>query len=78
MAEPLNESKSWWVTLPGVLAGLAALIGAVGGLYAVIEGKSIPQSPPSKIVTPTSSSLSDPCKKLPIDDRPISCLGDEK
>jgi hypothetical protein len=77
MPEPQSERKNWWATLPGVLTGLAALIGAVGGLYAAIVGQPIPQPTPTPTVMHSSPAVSDPCKALPVDDRPISCLGEK-
>ncbi|HEX4953958.1 MAG TPA: SPOR domain-containing protein [Thermoanaerobaculia bacterium] len=57
-----EESKGFWTTLPGVLTGFAAVIGAVTGLYVamkpqtgpaqVTESSSVPTSGPA--VTPTT------------------------
>ena len=83
MTSPNESKKSWWETLPGVLAGMAALVGAIGGLYAVIpEKRATDQNAPiaaqatKPVITPLTDTKPDPCK-LPFKNRPISCLGDK-
>ncbi len=34
-----NEKKHWFETLPGILTGIAALIGAIASLYVAVSGK---------------------------------------
>ena len=86
MTDPTEHRKSWWETLPGVLAGLATLIGAVGGLAAIFirpdpepPPKPEPDSKPAHVSStlPAETPKPDPCK-LPFAERPISCLGSKK
>src|SRR5215208_7516228 len=47
-AEPMSQeprSGSWWLTLPGVLTGLAAVITAVTGLAVALHQISAPSGP---------------------------------
>ncbi len=34
-----NDKKHWFETLPGILAGIAAVIGAIASLYVAMDGK---------------------------------------
>ena len=34
----MNEKKSFWVTLPGIIAATATLLSAIGGLIVVLSG----------------------------------------
>lgn len=45
-----EEKKSFWLTFPGILTGIAAVITATTGLYAVIKNKH-PESPAATIRT---------------------------
>jgi hypothetical protein len=60
-----NKQGSWWTTLPGILTALAALITAITGFYVALSPHRDRPAP-------------DPCTSLPVDERPISCLGSGK
>ena len=47
------SNKSFWTTAPGILTGIAAVITAIGGLYAVT--RESPQAEPSKVATAPST-----------------------
>jgi hypothetical protein len=57
-----SESRSFWTTLPGILTGLAALLTAVGGLYATgVIGRSPAPTPTATATTaPTMSAAPTP------------------
>jgi hypothetical protein len=46
-----GSGKSFWTTLPGVLAGLAALITALVGLYVALYPRTEPKSPETPSTT---------------------------
>ena len=49
-----DSKKSFWTSVPGILTGIAAIIVAIGGIYAANE--SIPTPPaPSPVSSPTPS-----------------------
>lgn len=48
------SNKSFWTTVPGILTGVAAVVTAIGGLYAVTRERS-PQSEPSKAAAAQST-----------------------
>jgi hypothetical protein len=49
------SKRSFWTTVPGVLAGVAALITAIGGLYAVIRERQPSEPSQSGASLPTAS-----------------------
>jgi hypothetical protein len=61
MSEP-KEGASWWQTIPGILTGVAAVITAVGGIFAAIHqsgifaGKRSPATPPAASAETHSTS----------------------
>lgn len=62
-----DDGRSWWATLPGLLTALAAVITALTGAYVAFTKTTDAQDKPP-----------DPCKTLPFEQRPISCLDKEK
>lgn len=66
-----KEKNNFWATLPGILTGLAALITAMGGIYAIYRGA---QSPPKDVVSsspaesnPQPSTFGNPVSSSPSD-----------
>lgn len=59
----LQKSKFWafWTTLPGVLTSLAALIGAIGGLYLTFKNNDDENGrpDPNPVSTETSTTVAD-------------------
>jgi hypothetical protein len=84
------QKKNWFATLPGVLTSLATLITAITALYVAIvthQGGSTTTSEKNASAQGATSQgmheqekqvpkvkTSDPCKDLPFEQRPISCL----
>lgn len=66
MSDSTPEQKSWWSTLPGIVSAIAALLTAATGFYV------------SVIRAPVSPPQEDPCKALPVDQRPITCLEEQQ
>jgi hypothetical protein len=57
-AMPPSDKGGWWTTLPGLLTGAAALITAVGGLFALFVGgeeKASPTPAPSVVQAGTAN-----------------------
>lgn len=64
MAEPSSSATPWWQTLPGILTGIAAIITALGGAYAVLQqgaGKTrespAPRPSPAAATQPVAAEL---------------------
>ena len=79
MAANGREPKSWIATIPGILTALATLIGAITALYIALatHSRSGTTNPPRDGTTQAPDpppKKTDPCKDLPVDQRPISCL----
>jgi hypothetical protein len=77
MSDTETDPKKWWMTLPGILTALAALLSAATGLFVAVQQTprtavhSEIRQDPSKTAVPSSK---DPCIDLPFEERPISCL----
>jgi hypothetical protein len=77
MSDTEIDPKKWWMTLPGFLTALAALLSAGTGMFVAVH--QTPRTPvhseslqdPSKAEAP---SRKDPCVDLPFEERPVSCL----
>jgi hypothetical protein len=52
-----NEGKGFWSSIPGILTGLAAVIGAIAGLYVAFKPGSAPITPPQN--HPIASTTND-------------------
>lgn len=46
-----KEQKGFWLSMPGILMGIAAVIGAIGTTYVTIQNSSEPTKPP-QLTTP--------------------------
>jgi hypothetical protein len=58
-----DKQGSWWQTLPGVITGLAALVGAVGGVLGILyQAGLLHGSSPTPTARPTISATSVPPK----------------
>jgi len=60
-----DEKKHWFGTLPGILTGIAAVIGAIASLYVAISGKhesnsAIETQPATNIEQQTSAAIPSP------------------
>lgn len=60
-----NEKKHWFGTLPGILTGIAAVIGAIASLYVAVSGKhesnsAMEAQPTPNIEQQTSASIPSP------------------
>lgn len=56
MGESRSGSGGFWASLPGLLTGLAALLTAVGGIYALTRGSNAP-APAATGVTAAQSAV---------------------
>ena len=66
MSESAGNPKTWWLSLPGLLTAIAALLTALTGLFVAIQ-----QAPKTAV---HDVNRQDPCVDLPFEERPVSCL----
>jgi hypothetical protein len=62
---PEQTSGTWWTTLPGVLTGFAALLGAIGGLLATLHQVGIFPRPRDPVSVPVPINPSPDRPNLP-------------
>jgi hypothetical protein len=55
-----KDNKFFWHTLPGILTGIAGVIGAIAALYVAIHSYGSAQPAPSPIPTPLLITITSP------------------
>jgi hypothetical protein len=76
MADP--DRPSWWQTVPGMLTGAAALVGAIAGLIGVLGQVGLPPigSPPSPAPTDAVSPIPPQTRELEVSRVNPACLAE--